>query len=473
VFNHCDLHKSLAAGQVLGGKLTGQVSYPTTIFIDATPNAVALLAQDKVPSDGGYTVTGSPKYLEAENGNTPLAIDLYPVTLMGVGSVTAFGDIESTTLENTRPIAVYTPWSLIENTMPRKVNVLIMNDGYFDILGIFATRLGFDALQIAGELPETIIIGVPPGTGPHENQRMYELTYSQCQGETCGQVSPPGAPTNGSAVYLDWVKEVVIPAVMGTSFPGFELNEAGIFGYSLGGLTAVFSQWYDPGFWQRAYGGSPSVWWNDGEIATWLTEKYSGDYTGPLPKSVVLTLGTRETVAVIMESQAPWGEQFNRVIAAFQEVPGLKANENLFAFTPTGGAHNIDQWSRVGAHALRSMYGPYFPQLNMLSEDAYSESSIVVPSPTVSHPQPTSIDDKSKCGDNNGINTAGAAAIGAVGMFAFMIVGGGVLMWIRRRRDSGKKDYESGSHNGEPTVALESPWRSEPGNALLNAGEFE
>lgn len=174
------------------------------------------------------------------------------------------------------------------------------------------------------------------------------------------------------------------------------------------------------------------MWWNNGEIATWLTDKYSGEngvpYSGPTPKSTVLTLGTRETGVITVSGEAPWIDQFQQVVDAFQGVPGLVANTNLFAFLPTGGAHNSEQWTRIGAHALRFMYGAYFPQLNILSASDYSVSSIVIPSPTVLPTQPHA-NYKSEC--SSGFNLP-SFLWGAAGGLLSMVLCAMLVKFIRK-----------------------------------------
>ncbi len=56
---------------------------------------------------------------------------------------TLIDDIYSPQLDNYRDVPVYTPFSLIENPIRRPVNVLVILDGFYNMVELMALSGGF------------------------------------------------------------------------------------------------------------------------------------------------------------------------------------------------------------------------------------------------------------------------------------------------------------------------------------------
>lgn len=126
----------------------------------------------------------------------------------------------SSKLGNYRDINVYTPYSLLENSLRRAVNILILHDGFLDPLKLFAVNGGLDSLNGVGSSPELVIIGVPhgyngtacPTTSTGCYQRTFELTPTDC--DPSRNTCDPNQKYGGLGLYLDFVYDDVIPEVL-------------------------------------------------------------------------------------------------------------------------------------------------------------------------------------------------------------------------------------------------------------------
>jgi predicted alpha/beta superfamily hydrolase len=156
--------------------------------------------------------------------------------------LTAFPSAE---LGNNRDIILYTPYSLIENYLPRPVNVLIMHDGDLNSVSLVASQGGFDSLNGVGSVEELIIIGVPSvatGTACPQGstgcyQRTYEMTPTECDPalNNCADTQAYG----GMQTYLDFIYNDVIPAVSNET--GLQMAEISTVGFRYAGCALFFA----------------------------------------------------------------------------------------------------------------------------------------------------------------------------------------------------------------------------------------
>jgi enterochelin esterase-like enzyme len=307
----------------------------------------------------------------------------------GAGNVTTmFPSLYSPQLSNSRPIAVYTPRSLLENTIPRPVRVILITDGLPEVLAD-AASYAFDPLMRSGVIPEAIVIGVAPVLA----NRIYENTFSPCD-PTIMDCSQGYINAGGADKYLDFLKNTVIPAVV-ANIPGLSsVSEVTLVGWSQGGFSSCYGTISRPMDFQRALCGSPSVWWNAGQIVpaviqpAWKNGSAAAAANGGIipagfvPKSIVMHLGTAEMFAdnnavLPSYSNATWFDYFNKTYSALSKVmatPGLSAglsaqmpmllpapqtptsmalSANLSypgivsAYINTGGFHTFPSWFRV------------------------------------------------------------------------------------------------------------------------------
>lgn len=156
-----------------------------------------------------------------------------------------------------RNITVYRPASVLQNTLKRKMNVLVANDGSFRSVSNYVAS-GFEVAQINGHMPESIIVGVPQRGS--DCNRQYELTFEPCDSigkwkkyirgtyppqweyffgcpGSINRVCPPELQGGGADQYLTWVYTKVLPAVMDNI--NMTLGEVSIVGGSFGGIFSL------------------------------------------------------------------------------------------------------------------------------------------------------------------------------------------------------------------------------------------
>lgn len=99
-------------------------------------------------------------------GNT--AVSIYPYFCTQEGKLQTTFDFYSPQFDNKRQIFTLIPPSIIENPIPRQVNVFVMSDGQW------ANWIAHDIYQLLnnGQIAETIVIGVSSNS-----QRNYEVNF--------------------------------------------------------------------------------------------------------------------------------------------------------------------------------------------------------------------------------------------------------------------------------------------------------
>lgn len=120
------------------------------------------------------------------------------------------------------------------------------------------------------EIPEIIVIGigypVSNATGalalrtrdltPTPNEAIYERMVDE--GTLPG--APPYAGSGGAGAFLRFI-HAELTAMVAESYR-VEPTDAGIMGYSFGGLFALFALLTEPRSFRRYMVGSPSIWWD-------------------------------------------------------------------------------------------------------------------------------------------------------------------------------------------------------------------
>lgn len=222
---------------------------------------------------------GTPYRVDVVNVGASYVVDAYPAfgfmtgtvsnLLLSVPSPTLVlpGSPPNTTL--TRDVPVYVPPSLSQNRAARKLNMMVTFDTDLEVASSLAFRAGFEAAQIRGDAPESLLIGIGVlqfAFAGNLAQRTYELTWSQtldtrfsCNGNSEGDAQPV---SGGSALLLTFIDEVVIPGVLTklSSQLGsvFTRGEISIAGGSLGGLTACYAAAARPATFARAMCFAPT-----------------------------------------------------------------------------------------------------------------------------------------------------------------------------------------------------------------------
>ncbi len=102
-------------------------------------------------------------------------VDIFPFFCTDEGKVDDIPALYSPELHNNRTLSIYIPPSLVENALPRKINILVMSDG--QALELITKTL--DHLIYSGFINEVIVVGIHT-----VEDRFYVLTPSTCK--DCG-----------------------------------------------------------------------------------------------------------------------------------------------------------------------------------------------------------------------------------------------------------------------------------------------
>ena len=240
--------------------------------------------------------------------------------------------------------------------------------------------------HVLGDIPEIVLIGVPSavnGTAcPNDIngtascwQRGYEYTPTPCDPALANCIGTAPDKSGGGSAFLTFVNETVIPAVMKQL--GMVTGEVSIAGYSLGGMMSCYAASSYPQLFQRALCMSPSVWWNQNDMAPLI--RANGGKLGK-PKSVVIEVGSIENGYVNYFYPNPnsippilWGEQIGEMANAFVSIGmGLTTNTDssglqlltestLYYYIHQSGRHSLISWGDVFSHSVTLMYRYDFP----------------------------------------------------------------------------------------------------------------
>eukprot|EP01035_Chromulina_nebulosa_P024885 gene24885-32420_t len=267
-------------------------------------------------------------YFDVETVSSVANLTIYPnYYVFGQGRLQAplLHNFYSPQLNNYRDISVYVPWSLIENSITRAVNILVQLDGdvetipyyvfqgrersplfnpivhvYF-ILGYLSDDLvgGFESYVLSGAAPESIMIGIgtanngsgcpDPSNGCLE--RNYEFSNVACNADgnlEAGYCPWANQAYGGLDAFLNFTWDTVIPAVLQNI--SMLRGEVSIFGESLGGYASCYAAASRPTQFKRALCISPSFWWNYGSLSTLIPQLHV-QHNNESPKAVVMTLG--------------------------------------------------------------------------------------------------------------------------------------------------------------------------------------
>ena len=157
-------HKEL----LVDGGFTGEVSIdifaplPLTFGPDGVPGFTSSVTwcSTKWQNEMGGELcmaNGNQWTVFVDGSGEPITLTIYPGFGMGVGETTEmFPAMYSPQLNNTRKVPVYVPPTLLQNKVPRPVNIMFILDGSQEVLEKFTTNGGFESAQIAGFVPEYV-----------------------------------------------------------------------------------------------------------------------------------------------------------------------------------------------------------------------------------------------------------------------------------------------------------------------------
>jgi enterochelin esterase-like enzyme len=308
---------------------------------------------------------------------------------------------ESTLLS--RDIPVYLPPSIVQNTIHRKVNILIVNDGSLEELSTYIAA-GFEVAQNTGVAPESIVIGIPQREYDTCN-RNYELSFESCATgwekysrwtndpvQSSAYWGCPGSDLEcpaggGNDAYLTWIYNDVIPAVLADI--DMSLNEVSIVGGSMGGLTSCYAPSKFPQWYSRGYCYAPAVMWNFGSINDVIISNFA--QTGMLPKSVIMEVG-HEAYDVFTDTSTGEVKNFLQLIKSvldtwrsvgmeslyFEAVTFPPSESNTYSSQVLGGAPSNTVMlynQRAAFHSTMQWQLSFMTHLGSFYRSSYNDST--------------------------------------------------------------------------------------------------
>ncbi len=248
------------------------------------------------------------------------------------------GDVTTRTVPgflSDRRVWIYLPPGYAASTTTT-YPVLYMLDGQnlFDRRTSFSGEWQVDeALEAgiaAGEVEPIIVVGIDNGGG----ERIAE--YTPWEGTYMGEQLGGGGPAHLRAII-----DVLKPWVDTTYRTRSGAADTGIAGSSLGGLMSLYAAYAHRDVFGRIGGLSPSVWWDDEELVTFVGAE-------PKPSARIWTdMGTAE-------GETP---PFRRLVAALL-ADGFVEGQDLRAVEVPGAPHNEGAWSSRFPQVLRFLFPP-------------------------------------------------------------------------------------------------------------------
>lgn len=346
---------------------------------------------------------------------------------MGAADNSMLQSVYSPQLNNSRNISVFLPQSVLQNTIPREVNILIVLDGEYDVTSAFAYQGGFDVAVRDSVVPESILIGIPSNpdifnADPNyefAQSRTFELTFAKCNSSLM-DCNPATSGynvdnTGGTDLFLDYITEQIIPTVM-KAIGNFTKGEVSISGCSLGGLTSIYAVASRPTEFARGFSLEGDTPFNYGQVADVVTKSYAA--SGQRPKAIVMMLATStfsNFTNPTTNATANELELTMRSDQAFQDIGMVPASQSCIigteadmprtqypwttyceapantvaTFITTNGQHSIITWTTVFSLGLSTLYGANFSAVNgstrqrpyvqqYMSQGAGSSSSISI-----------------------------------------------------------------------------------------------
>jgi predicted alpha/beta superfamily hydrolase len=193
-------------------------------------------------------------------------------------------------------------------------------------------------LQIFRKMPQLVIVGIGYPVNDFrgtQGLRVRDLTPTKDDAWLEAIVKSPGsdfaaAGTGSADHFLTFIRQELKPFIAAN----YRINpdDSTIFGYSFGGLFALYTLLHDPDTFQRYMICSPSIWWNP-ETVFAFEEKFASEHTD-LPAKVFLSAGTiEETMTVpVREEQAKFVTHMQKMAAKLQNrsYSGLKLTQHVF-----------------------------------------------------------------------------------------------------------------------------------------------
>jgi len=248
--------------------------------------------------------------VDVDGSQSKIVLEVFPAFGMGTGSTSNLLKQVASDFSEPRDIPVFIPRTVMQNQVPRPVNVMLVLDGALEVVEKFSTQGGFESGQQSGYVPESVMIGIDTTqfvlTGAKQtmcnattgecklvsaggDQRGYELTYELPASENKSETCVGGVTGGGTHKMLEWVDLTVIPEVL-KKLGNMTRGEVSIAGGSIAGLTTCYAATSRPDFVSRAVCMSPSNCFNHrrtGEAGLVKHIKANFENLKKLPKAVI------------------------------------------------------------------------------------------------------------------------------------------------------------------------------------------
>ncbi|MEN2988320.1 alpha/beta hydrolase-fold protein [Tistrella sp. BH-R2-4] len=179
-----------------------------------------------------------------------------------------------------------------------------------------------------------------PGDAPFDMTRRYLDLTSPVTPAMLALMGPraPVVPTGGQDAFLDVILNEIRPAIA-RRFP-IDPDRATLFGHSLGGRFVLHAALTRPQAFKGYVASSPSIWWNDGDVAEDAAAYAARDRRPPL--NLLLMVGGEEQ-AVSIGAESPERAAFRRMARMLDnltemadrlralQVPGARIDQVVFA----------------------------------------------------------------------------------------------------------------------------------------------
>ena len=200
-------------------------------------------------------------------------------------------DLDSVNLKDRLRISVALPSGFGD---AESLPVILALDPAFTFQTVTAAANGLPlASRIAGgSVPDSAVVGIgyaSPDLGEVMARRARDFTPSNGDASPI-QLPPSPLGFGGALHFLDAILDEVLPEV-GARF-GLSIEDRTLFGWSFGGLFALYALLSRPESFRRYLVVSPSIWWDD-RVLLQCEQAWADSHT-ELPAKLFLAVGSEE-----------------------------------------------------------------------------------------------------------------------------------------------------------------------------------
>jgi len=211
---------------------------------------------------------GATVWVELKEGGTQA--DAWPYFCTHRGKV-ADQTLYSPELATNLTLSVYRPPGLVENPLPRPSAMAAFHDGFTNIGSSSLVSTILDGMILTGEIQELVVVGIDSKNGTSFRDAIF-TPYKRNNSCVCPEQSAwciPRTtvdPSGQGDDYLRFLVKQVLPTMSAQLGVTLDRRTTISWGYSKGGLAAAYHAYAAPETFGIVITGSPSLWYNCGEI---------------------------------------------------------------------------------------------------------------------------------------------------------------------------------------------------------------